>query len=76
MECSECVSRLWEYLDGELEAEDVLALRCHLGRCAGCGPAYECDRAFLALLARCGKWAPAATPALQEAIRHKLALIR
>jgi mycothiol system anti-sigma-R factor len=72
MECLECSSRLWEYLDGELGAEEVLAMRCHLARCVGCRPAYECDRAFLALLARCGQLAPA-TPSLRQALRERLA---
>jgi predicted anti-sigma-YlaC factor YlaD len=76
MDCLECVNRLWEYLDDELEAEVVLALHGHLGRCAGCRPAYECDRAFLALLARASRLAQAATPDLQQAIRRRLALIR
>jgi anti-sigma factor RsiW len=76
MECLECVSRLWEYLDGELEAEEVLAMHCHLAGCTGCRPAYECDRNFLALLARCALRKPASSPTLQESVRLKLALIR
>jgi anti-sigma factor RsiW len=75
MECLECVSRLWEYLDGELEAEEVLAMRCHLAGCVGCRPAYECDRAFLTRLARCGQLAPA-TASLRQALHLRLARLR
>lgn len=76
MECLDCVKRLWEYLDGELEAEEVLAMRCHLSVCAGCRPAYECDRAFLAVLARCWKVTPTATSELHQSVRLSLASIR
>jgi mycothiol system anti-sigma-R factor len=74
MECSDCVSRLWEYLDGELAAEEALALRCHLGYCRGCLPVYERDRGFLALLARCGAQTPSASATLRETIRLQLVL--
>lgn len=74
MECSECFSRLWEYLDGELAAEEVLAMRCHLAGCVGCRPAYEWNRAFLARLACCGQLTPA-TPSLRQALRERLAQV-
>jgi hypothetical protein len=52
MECADVVVLLWEYLDQELAAEEAESIQIHLSRCAGCYPAYCCDRAFLALLAR------------------------
>ena len=75
MECVECVSRLWEYLDGELEAEEVRAMRSHLTRCLACRPAYHCDRAFLALLAHCAGRCPGASSDLRDTIRSTLRLI-
>jgi anti-sigma factor (TIGR02949 family) len=52
MECEEVLIRLWEYLDQELGPEEAQSVREHLYSCIGCRPAYQCDRAFLALLAR------------------------
>jgi mycothiol system anti-sigma-R factor len=52
MECEKVLSRLWEYLDRELEAEEFASIRKHLGGCSSCYPAYCCNRAFLELLAR------------------------
>jgi mycothiol system anti-sigma-R factor len=52
MECEDVVGLLWEYLDQELAPEEAAAIRAHLSYCAGCYPAYCCDRAFLQLLAR------------------------
>ncbi len=52
MRCEEVLIRLWEYLDEELAPEEGESVRVHLKGCARCHPAYCCDRAFLALLAR------------------------
>ena len=52
MECEEVLLRLWEYLDRELGPEEAASVAKHLQGCSRCHPAYCCDRAFLALLAR------------------------
>ena len=52
MECEDVVVLLWEYLDQELATEEAESIQVHLSHCAGCYPAYCCDRAFLELLAR------------------------
>jgi predicted anti-sigma-YlaC factor YlaD len=52
MECEEVLTRLWEYLDQELGPEETRGVGDHLYSCLSCRPAYECDRAFLDLLAR------------------------
>lgn len=36
MNCKAVESRLSAYLDGELTGEEMLEMRAHLGRCAGC----------------------------------------
>jgi anti-sigma factor RsiW len=51
MECAEVAERLWEYLDGELPAEEAAAVGRHLAGCAACRPRCRRDRAFLARLA-------------------------
>jgi anti-sigma factor (TIGR02949 family) len=52
MECEEVLIRLWEYLDQELGPEEADSVGKHLNGCSRCHPAYCCDRALLALLAR------------------------
>ncbi len=52
MECDEVLIRLWEYLDQELGPEESRSVGEHLYSCLTCRPAYQCDRAFLDLLAR------------------------
>jgi hypothetical protein len=52
MECEEVLIRLWEYLDQELGPEEAQSVGEHLYSCLSCRPAYQCDRAFLDLLAR------------------------
>jgi anti-sigma factor (TIGR02949 family) len=50
MECAEVTDRLWEYLDGELAAEEAAAIRGHVAGCPHCNSHCCCDRAFLAML--------------------------
>jgi anti-sigma factor (TIGR02949 family) len=52
MDCTEALSRLWEYIDGALGPDEAATFRAHLDRCFGCGAAERFDRAFLELLAR------------------------
>ena len=44
--CGEAMSRLWDYIDGELTPESAAAVRTHLDACARCFP----ERVFLSLL--------------------------
>lgn len=41
MNCQFCRSRLSSYVDGELSASEMLAIRRHLEECAGCDCAYQ-----------------------------------
>jgi anti-sigma factor (TIGR02949 family) len=50
--CREAVSRLWEYLDGELQAENADAIREHLETCSRCYPHTDFQRAYQRFLAR------------------------
>jgi mycothiol system anti-sigma-R factor len=52
MDCEQVLTRLWEYLDRELEPGDSASIEVHLHDCPRCHPAYCFDRAFLRLLAR------------------------
>ena len=68
MECKEALLLLWEYLDEELRPEEAGAVAAHLSHCAGCYPAYCCDRALLELLGRQRARCPA-PPSLVVSVR-------
>lgn len=50
--CQHVMTRLWQYLDGELPPEEGDALREHLAHCARCYPQYRYQLGFLALISR------------------------
>ncbi|MEX2466094.1 MAG: zf-HC2 domain-containing protein [Gemmatimonadota bacterium] len=47
MSCEDVMARLWEFLDGEMSAEDRRALERHLEVCGRCFPVYDFQRAYL-----------------------------
>ncbi|MGH7545838.1 MAG: zf-HC2 domain-containing protein [Gemmatimonadota bacterium] len=46
MPCEEAIARLWDFLDGELDAPDEAAVRKHLEFCSRCYPQYDFQRAY------------------------------
>lgn len=46
MDCNVAKTKLVEYFDGELSAEERTALECHLAVCPDCGHAAELERAY------------------------------
>lgn len=40
-ECTDAVARLYEYLDGELDAETLVVVEAHLRHCAPCLEAFD-----------------------------------
>lgn len=47
VDCEDCASNLYEYLDGELEPRLYEQIRRHLARCRRCYPVFNFERAFL-----------------------------
>jgi len=45
--CEESLARVYEYLDGELDAAEHEAVRRHLEKCRKCYPHYDFERLFL-----------------------------
>jgi mycothiol system anti-sigma-R factor len=45
--CSDVLTRLWEYIDGELTPERTTLIRAHLERCQACYPQYDFQKAFV-----------------------------
>lgn len=50
--CEEALERLWEFLDGELEAASEASVQNHLEACARCYPRYDFQRAYFELMSR------------------------
>jgi mycothiol system anti-sigma-R factor len=52
LDCSEALHRVYEYLDGEMTADDTARIASHLEECAPCLHAYDVDQALKALIKR------------------------
>lgn len=52
LDCDAVMRQLWDYLDGELTDERMMAIREHLALCARCYPQFEFERTFLETLGR------------------------
>ena len=53
MDCTECLDKLYAYLDGELPPGEVVKLRSHLDDCGGCDHQFAIEDRFLALIRDC-----------------------
>ena len=50
IDCSTAVSRLWDYLDEELDEQRLQEVQRHLDECASCLPHADFGRRFLEAL--------------------------
>lgn len=50
--CDHVITRLWEYIDGELTPEHAARIEAHLEICNRCFPQYDFQRAFCVFLRR------------------------
>ena len=76
MECAEVTDRLWEYLDGELAAEEAAAVGRHVVGCSHCNSHCRCDRAFLELLVGVFTRNDRVPPGLRRVVLARLAMVR
>jgi anti-sigma factor (TIGR02949 family) len=53
VDCTMVLQQLWEYLDSELGAEKMQAVRTHLTLCTKCYPHYDFEKAFLDAIGDC-----------------------
>ena len=51
LDCDSVMRQLWDYLDGELSADRMEAIRAHLEMCTRCMPQMEFERSFLKAVA-------------------------
>lgn len=53
VDCSELLTRLPAYLDGEMDAAEAAEFRAHLQRCTPCMDEHDLDHRIKALVGRC-----------------------
>jgi mycothiol system anti-sigma-R factor len=51
-DCSEVLLRIYEYLDGEMSADDVRRVAAHLGECQPCLAEHDLDVALKQVVRR------------------------
>jgi mycothiol system anti-sigma-R factor len=74
-DCSEVLHRVYEYLDGEMTADDTVKIRHHLDECAPCLREYDLDLALKALVKRSCQCEPAPVQ-LRTQIMARITTIR
>ncbi|MEI2820876.1 MAG: mycothiol system anti-sigma-R factor [Marmoricola sp.] len=71
VDCSEVISRMYFYLDSELEAGDIGMIQTHLIECGPCLEKYDVERRLKTLIARtCVESAP---PTLRDRVMFTIA---
>ena len=59
-ECTDAVSRLYEYLDGELDSDSLHLVEAHLHHCAPCLEAFDFEAELKRVIAsKCSERMPA-----------------
>jgi mycothiol system anti-sigma-R factor len=53
MDCTDCLERLYAYLDRELAPAEVTQVRAHLDDCGGCEDNFVLEERFLARVRDC-----------------------
>jgi mycothiol system anti-sigma-R factor len=53
MDCTDCLERLYSYLDRELAPAEVTEVRAHLDDCGGCEDSFVLEQRFLARVRDC-----------------------
>lgn len=71
LDCGMVLRQLWDYLDGELDAERERAVHEHLELCARCYPHYDFEKAFLQAIAA-SRDTVSAPAALRARVEHAL----
>ena len=70
--CREALERLYEYLDGELNADNADDVRRHIERCAACYPEVKFTTEFRDALRRAARGQPVCPDPLRERVRSIL----
>ena len=74
-DCSETVMRIFEFLDGEMSADDCRRMQAHLDECGPCLREYHVDQALKMVIKRsCG--CETAPVELRTTILRRLTMVR
>jgi mycothiol system anti-sigma-R factor len=68
LNCHDALERLYEYLDGELSADDARLVHHHLEICAACYPEVKLTTEFRDALQRAANGQPCCPEALRDRI--------
>jgi mycothiol system anti-sigma-R factor len=71
MRCEDALARLWEFLDGELAADDEARVKKHLDLCNRCYPKYDFQRAYFEYTRRI-RARDHAPPAMRQSLFRKI----
>jgi mycothiol system anti-sigma-R factor len=75
VDCTETVLRIFEFLDGEMSADDCRRMQAHLDECEPCLREYQMDQALKMVIKRsCG--CEAAPVELRTTILRRLTTVR
>ena len=74
-DCSEVLHRIYEYLDGEMSADDVRRVAAHLNECQPCLAEHDLDVALKQVVRRScsGESAP---PEVRLQILQRISMVR
>ena len=72
IECIEALSKLYDFLDGELPDDDAQAVQHHMEVCQGCYPFLQFCSAFQDAMHRAAKGQATAPPPLRSRIADLL----
>jgi anti-sigma factor (TIGR02949 family) len=72
IDCKTAMQQLWDYLDVELTADRMEAVRRHLDSCSACLPHHDFAKTFLAALAATRSQSAGASPALKQRVLERL----
>lgn len=70
--CDEVMRQLWDFLDGELTPDRMLAIEAHLATCERCLPHVQFERAFLDAVARVMRQNPVPAHGMAHRVREAL----
>ena len=75
VDCTETVLRIFEFLDGEMGADDCRRMQAHLDECGPCLREYQMDQALKMVIKRsCG--CETAPVELRTTILRRLTMVR
>lgn len=73
LDCEAVMRRLWDYLDGELDASRRAQVAAHLEACRACAGHFAFEQSFLDLMGKVREGEPGASGELRSRVAELLA---